>query len=166
MSASVRVAVSVCFAVILAASSGAKAEGSIPSLGRRQVSSPCDGLAGGNLELAVSRSKFTASDSDSISLGFRAVLGLQHWPEDSVVATSDSVVCAHVDSLIAVWHATPAGAASGVVRNSYWGPTAVVRINPGKYYVWPGLVDDEGFEFNFIVDSVGGSVVFWRTANQ
>ncbi len=103
-----------------------------------------------------------ASDPDSSSVEFRTFLSLQQWPADSIAATSDSVVCTHVDSLIAVWHATPAGIASGVLRNSYWGPTAVVRINPGKYYVWPGLVDAEGFEFNFIVDSVGGDVRFWR----
>ncbi len=133
---------------------------------RTQPPNPCEGVLEGNLELAVSRSGSLASETDSLTVEFRAELGLQQWPEDSVVATADSLLCAHVDSLIGVWHATPAGTASGVVRNAYWGPTAVVRINPAEYYVSPGLVDNEGRDYNFIVDSVGGGVHFWKGVNQ
>jgi hypothetical protein len=157
-----RWAAALCAAILIASIDLQAVERPLLS-SHRSLANPCTGIAGGNLELAVSRAGFMASDPDSSSVEFRTVLGIQQWPEDSIAATSDSLVCTHLDSLIAVWHATAAGSASGVLRNSYWGPTAVVRINPGKYYVWPGLVDDEGFEFNFVVDSVGGDVRFWRS---
>ncbi len=129
---------------------------------QRQSVTPCAGLLEGNLELAVSRALGDVTNPDSLSVEFRADFGLQRWPADSVVATSDSVVCEHVDSLIDAWLATPAGAASGVLKNANWGPTAVVRINPRTYYVYPGMREADGWEYNFFVDSVSGAVQFFR----
>jgi hypothetical protein len=126
-----------------------------------QFNNPCSGVLDGNLELATSRAQSLAADPDSGYAGRRTQYNLVLWPEDSVAATQDSVVCTRVDSLIGAWHATPAGQTSGVIRNQYWGPTAVVRVNPGKYYVAPGLEDDQRREYTFIVDSVGGSVQFF-----
>jgi hypothetical protein len=116
------------------------------------------------IEYAIDQAKSIASDPDSGSLEMRAEYGLIAWPEDSVSATTDSIVCHHIDSLIGVWHASPDGIASGVRRNATWGPLLVmVRLNPGRYYVWPGIMNDEGWAYNFIVDSVGGGVEYYET---
>ena len=117
------------------------------------------------VEFAHGQARLIASNPDSGYVGMRADYGLIAWPGDSVVVTTDSIVCHHIDSLIGVWHASPAGVASGVIRNEdLWGPLLVmVRLNPGRYYVWPGIATTDGWAYNFIVDSVGGGVEYFRT---
>lgn len=113
------------------------------------------------IEYATDKAKNIASDPDSGYLEMRAEYGLIAWPEDSVVATTDSIVCSHIDSLLGEWLGSPQGVASGLLRN--WGPLLVIaRLNPGRYYVWPGI-GEGGWAYNFIVDSVGGSVDYYRT---
>lgn len=114
------------------------------------------------VEYATNSAKDIASDPDSGYVEKRSRHGLAVWPEDSVAATTDSIVCHHVDSLLGVWLGSPQGVASGLLRN--WGPLlVVVRVNPGRYYVWPGIGDHQGWAYNFIVDSVGGGVDFFKT---
>lgn len=104
------------------------------------------------------------TDPDSGYVEKRERHGLSVWPEDSVTVTTDATVCHHIDSLITIWFSTPAGVATGARRNETWGPLLVMmRINPGRYYVWPGVADSAGWAYNFIVDSVGGSVAFYKT---
>ncbi len=93
----------------------------------------------------------------------RDALGLSVWPLDSVVATTDSLVCTHLDSLISVWLASPAGA--GVTRQSWWTKNVVARANPGRYWV-STTESPTGVYYNFVVDSVGGEVKFFSSAYQ
>lgn len=122
---------------------------------------PCVNISLQKRDLTAGYAKDFATDSLYVDL--RAKLALSVWIEDSVVATLDSVVCTHVDSLISVWLATPAADSLNVVRPSYWTNLAVVRINPGKYFAKPPIEVDYA-AYNFVVDSVSGNVRFFRTA--
>ncbi len=134
-----------------------------PPSGFRELSAnPCVGSPDANTLMIrdVARSFVTRSDSTDVE--WRTEFGVQTWTADSVVATVDSVVCTRIDSLITSWLLSPAGVSSGATKAPYWGPLVVVRLNPGKYYAWPSFVDN-GWEYNFIVDSVGGDVRFFKS---
>jgi hypothetical protein len=117
------------------------------------------------VEFAHGNATQIASNPDSGHIEKRARHGLITWPEDSVLVTTDSIVCHHIDSLIGVWYASPEGIASGAIRNEErWGPLLVlVRLNSGRYYVWPGITTTDEWAYNFIVDSVGGGVEYFQT---
>lgn len=103
------------------------------------------------------------SESTPGIVGWRSDFGIDQWPADSVVATADSAVCAHLDSLVAAWIKTPAAVTLGVNRDSLWPGISAVRINPHRYLVSPPLLVEKEFVLYFVVDSLGGGVQFFRT---
>jgi hypothetical protein len=94
------------------------------------------------------------------SAGWRQKFGLVQWPRDSVRATTDSVVCSHLDSLLSVWMASSEAESLGVSRGEHWPGINVVRVNPHRYIVSPPLFIPGGFMWGFIIDSVSGQVQF------
>lgn len=124
------------------------------------VVNPCSGVPEQTRYLAKGLALDIATDS--LYHQSRTRLGIGVWERDSVVATSDSVVCTHLDSLISLWLATPAADSLGVERVSWWTNMSAVRVNPGKYFVRPTILVDDA-TYNFVVDSVRGQVRFFRT---
>lgn len=117
----------------------------------------CDGLPEGNLiDMEFTARAEVADSAESVAAAaFRQdSLGLTTWPADSVKSTTDATVCAHVDSLISEWLSSPA--ATGVSSDSAWTRNAVARVNPGKYWVIPAFLFENGVQYNFVVDSTGG----------
>lgn len=143
----------------LTATASGSAHGVDRSTRARFAQNPCAGADSSEMPVVLNAASswVVGSYTDSID---RASYGLTSWPEDSVVITTDSIVCSHVDSLISLWLASPA--AGDVVRGPYWTTLTVARINPSKYYAQPAVLTN-GYEYNFIVDSVTGQVQFYRT---
>lgn len=100
---------------------------------------------------------------DSAVIAWRERFDLAQWPRDSVRATTDSIVCTHLDSLLSAWMASSAAESLGVSRGEHWPGINAVRVNPHRYIVSPPLFDAENFKWSFLMDSVSGQVRFYRT---
>lgn len=151
----------VALLAFLAQSSGASSRHA-----ERWMANPCAHGREGQQQRLRDHAEAYASDEDSASVALRVALGLEWWPLDSVQLTTDSTVCSHIDSLIAIWQAGPAGQSEGATRPAAWPGISVARVNPHKYMALPPFVDLEGARWYFIVDSTGGDVRFFRTLDQ
>lgn len=130
------------------------------------TANPCGHGREGQEQPLQDNARAFASDGDSAYVERRAEMGLLLWPLDSVQLTQDSTVCAHLDSLIAVWQAGPEAQSKNALRFAGWPGITVARINPHKYMALPPFRDNQGAGWYFIVDSVGGTVRFLRVYDQ
>jgi hypothetical protein len=128
-----------------------------------RVVNPCSHTYEGTEERLLYTARPFVSESAPGIIGWRSRYGIDQWPADSVVATADSAVGAHLDSLVAAWIETPAAATLGVNRDSLWPGISAVRINPYRYLVSPPLLVEKEWVLYFVVDSLGGGVQFFRT---
>ena len=126
------------------------------------TTNPCLHDMEGHRELLEDVTRSFITSTSSASADWRATHGFAVWPRDSVQATTDSVVCTHVDSLLSAWMATPEAIAKNVARGGHWPGISVVRANPHRYMVSPPILAD-GFRWRFVVDSVSGLVQFYKT---
>lgn len=130
------------------------------------ISNPCAHGREGQAQPLRDNANAFSSDQDAAYVDRRAEFGLVLWPLDSVQLTQDSTVCAHIDSLIAIWQASPEAQAKNALRFTGWPGITLARINPHKYMALPPFRDNQGAGWFFIVDSVGGGVSFFRIYDQ
>lgn len=105
-------------------------------------------------------------DDEPAAAENRAELGLVWWPSDSVHATTDSTVCSHLESLIAIWPSGAEAQSKNATRHLAWPGISVARLNPHKYLVAPPFHESDSAMQFFVVDSVSGSVQFRRGYTQ
>jgi hypothetical protein len=127
------------------------------------VVNPCTHAYEGTEDRVLDNGRYFVSRTEPGVVGWRSRYGIVQWPVDSVVATADSAVCSHLDSLIAAWIASPAASTLGVSRDSSWPGISAVRINPHRYLVSPPLLLEEQWVWYFVVDSVSGGVQHYST---
>ncbi|MCU0615503.1 MAG: hypothetical protein MUD17_00210 [Gemmatimonadaceae bacterium] len=135
------------------------------------ATNPClhgrEGYQQNVIETAESLAADEDADGDEpVAAERRAELGLAWWPIDSVHATTDSTVCSHIDSLIRVWQAGTEAQSKNATRDGAWPGISVARLNPHKYLATPPFHDGNGARWRFVVDSVSGSVRFYRGYTQ
>ncbi len=89
-------AVGLCVVIHAASDLGAAAPSGDPLVA---AGNPCLHDGEGHLELLEDVTRYSITSTTSASDGWRSRYGLTSWPRDSVKATTDSAVCAHIAGL-------------------------------------------------------------------